>query len=56
MPEKPEEDVGSPGTGLTGGNKLSRRCWESNPGLPEKQPLLLTTESSLWPLLLVFIL
>lgn len=55
-PERPEEDVGSPETRLTGGNNLSCRYWESNLGLLEKQPLLLTTESSPWPFLLVLIL
>ena len=33
---KPEEGVGVPGTGNTGGCKPSCECWESKPGSSER--------------------
>jgi hypothetical protein len=39
--------IGSLGTGVTDGGNLLCGCWESNLGLLEEQPMLLTIESSL---------
>lgn len=36
-----------PGTGVTDGSELPRKCWESNPGSPEEQTMFLTAMSSL---------
>lgn len=33
---------------LTNGCELPFECWESNSGAEEEQPVLLTTQSSLW--------
>ena len=49
-PEKPEEDIGYPETGLTNSCELLCGCWELNSGPLEGHPLLLTAEpSSLQP-------
>jgi hypothetical protein len=45
------EDVRFPETELKDSCKLPCLCWELNPGPLEEQPLLLTTEPSLPPLL-----
>ncbi|XP_052046945.1 exportin-7 isoform X2 [Apodemus sylvaticus] len=45
--EKPEENMSSPGTGITGGCELPYGCWELNRGPPEEQPVLLNAEPSL---------
>ena len=48
--ESPEEGFGFPGTEFTNGFKLPCGCWESNQGLLQEQPVLLTaTELSLQP-------
>lgn len=39
---------------FTDGCKLPRGFWESNPGSPEKQPVLLTAEASFQSLVLFF--
>ena len=46
-PLRSEEGVRSPGTGVTYGCELLRRCWELNTGPQEEQPMLLTSESTL---------
>lgn len=43
-PPKPEESISFPGTGFQG---PSCRCWSSNTGLLEEQPVLLTGKLSL---------
>ena len=46
-PQRPEEGVRSPGTGITEGCELPRGYWELNLGPLEEQPVYLTTEPSL---------
>jgi hypothetical protein len=41
-PQKPEEDVGCPGTGVTGGGELLCECWDTNPGPLKEHPVLST--------------
>jgi hypothetical protein len=49
--KRPEEDVRSPGTGVSGDCEPS--CsWESNPVTPQEQQVLLNAEPSLQPLTL----
>ena len=48
------EGVKSPGTGGTHSCELSCGCWELNLGPLEEQPVLLTIETSLQPLVLWF--
>ena len=47
--QRPDERVGSPGTGAINGYGLSCVCWESNPGPLEDQSVLLPAEPSLQP-------
>lgn len=47
MHVRPEEGVGCTGTGLTDSYGLPHGFWESEPGLLEEQPCLLTDETSL---------
>lgn len=42
-----EKGVGAPGTEVTDGCKLPCRCWVSNPGPLEQQPVLVNAESYL---------
>ena len=51
VPGKSGKDSGSPASGVTDGCELPCGCWESNPGPLEEQPVLLTTEPALQPLL-----
>jgi hypothetical protein len=44
FPQRLEEDIRGPGTGVVDGCELPCGCWESNLGLLEEQPVLLTTE------------
>ena len=46
--QRPEEGTGFPRTGVTNGCEPPRGYWESNPGPLEEQPVLLTTEPSLY--------
>ena len=48
MSREAEEDIRSPGTGITDGCKLLCGYWEVNPG-PLEQLVLFTTEPSLQP-------
>ena len=48
---RPEEGVGSPGTGITDGCEPPCGCWESNPGPLEEQPVLLPTADLSSPIL-----
>lgn len=45
----PEEGIGSHGTTLIDGYELPCGCQELDSGPLEEQPVLLNTESSLWP-------
>jgi hypothetical protein len=45
------EAVDSPGTGVTHGLEPPCGCWELNLGPLQEQPVLLTTEPSLQPLI-----
>jgi len=45
------DGVGCPGTGVTDRHEPPCGCCELNPGLLEEQPVLLTSEPSLQPLL-----
>jgi hypothetical protein len=47
------EGVGCPGTGVTGSCELPHGCWELNPGPLKEQLVLLTTELSPQPLVIV---
>jgi hypothetical protein len=49
VPCRPEELVGSPGTGVMDGCVLSHGCWEMTLGLLQEQ-VLLSTAPSLRPL------
>lgn len=49
IPQRPQEGIGSPGTGITEGCKMPCGCSESNLGLLEKQPVFLTAWPSLQP-------
>lgn len=49
FPQRPEEGVGSPGTGVTDGCQLPCGFWESNPDPQKEQPVLLTAGPSLHP-------
>lgn len=48
MHERPTDvqEVSSPGTAVIDGCKLLCECWESNPGPPQEQQVLLTPEPS----------
>lgn len=48
-PRKPEEDVSSPGTGITDVCKLPCGGWQLMLGLLEEKPVLLIVEPSLYP-------
>lgn len=55
-PRKPEEDIGSPGTWVTGGCEMPCERWKLNPGplqeppmLSAKSPALLVVLSSYFP-------
>ena len=48
-PQMVGEDAESPGTALTDGCELPCGLWESSPGPPQEQPVLLTAESSVSP-------
>lgn len=52
-PQKPEEDLGCPGTVITDGCELLYEYWELNSGPPEGNPMLLTAESYLWAQILI---
>lgn len=54
MPLKSRRGCGSPGTRVIDSCESPRGCWESNLCPMEEQPMLLTTESSLQPLLRFF--
>ena len=41
VPQKPEEDIRFPGTGVTGGFEPPCWCWELNLGTLKEQPVLL---------------
>lgn len=47
-PWRPEEDFGSPRTGVMVGCKPPHGCWESNPGRLAEQLILLTAEPYIW--------
>lgn len=49
VPQNPEEGVRCPGTGVTDSCEPPCRSWEVNPGPPQEQPGVLTTEPSLRP-------
>jgi hypothetical protein len=49
MSREAEEDIRSPGTGITDGSELLWGCWELNTS-PLEEPMLLTREPSLQPL------
>lgn len=49
VPQSPEEGVRCPGTGVTDSCEPPCRSWEVNPGPPQEQLGLLTTEPSLRP-------
>lgn len=49
---RPEEGIGSPGIGLTYCWEIPCGCWELDEGPLEEKPVLLTSETSLCPLLL----
>lgn len=40
-PQRPEEDVGGPGTRVVGGSEPPCQCWELKLSPPEGQPVLL---------------
>ena len=42
-PQRPEEGIRSPGTGVKGGCKPPCECWELNLGPLKKQPVVLLT-------------
>lgn len=46
----PKEGNGSPGTGVTASYETPCGYWEVNPGPPQKQQVLLTSEQPLQPL------
>jgi hypothetical protein len=48
-PRRPEEGVGSSGTGITEACELPCKSWESKPGPPEEEPVLLAHEPFLQP-------
>ena len=52
---RPEEDVGSPETGITNGFESPCECWELNLG-PLQEQMLLMAEPSLQPLPPIYIL
>jgi hypothetical protein len=47
--QRTEEDIGSPGTGVTGGCEPLFGCWESNLGPVQEKQVFLTTELTLQP-------
>ena len=51
-PQRPEEGIGTPGTGVTDNCELPCEYWESNLGLPEEQTVLLNIEPFLHPVLI----
>ena len=51
---RPEGDTGSPRAGVAEGCEILQECWESNPSLLQEQPVSLTIELSLQPLLYLF--
>lgn len=51
-----ERTFRSPATGVTGIGQPLYGCWEQDPGLLEIQPVLLTTEASLPPLVMAFLI
>lgn len=53
-PWRSEVNVGSSGTGVKGDCESPCGYWESNPDLLEEQHVLLTDESSLQPLSMIF--
>jgi hypothetical protein len=48
-PGRAEEGAEVPGIEVTDGYESPRGCWESNWGLLEEQPVMLTTEPPLQP-------
>lgn len=46
-PQKPEQTIGSPVTGVRGGCKAPNMMQDLNPGPLQNQPVLLNTEPSL---------
>lgn len=42
LPQRPDESIGSPLTGVTMGCELPCLFWESNIGPPEEKPVFLT--------------
>ena len=50
-PQRLEEGVRSVSISIIDGCELPCGCWDLNPGLLEEQPVLLTSEPTLQPLL-----
>lgn len=48
-PQRPEQGIGSPDTGVTDTCELPHGCWESNLGSPQEQHMLSTTSPHLQP-------
>lgn len=53
-PRRPEEGIGSPGTGVTDDWESPCGCWESNPVPLVEQQVFLTAQLPLQPVLLTF--
>lgn len=54
-PQKTEEGVDSPGTGVPDGRELPCGCWDLNLDPLQEKPVLVTAETSLQPLQLAII-
>lgn len=54
-PQRPEEDIESPGTGLTDSCKPTCGYWDLNTALLEEQPVLLTLGPYTQPILFSFV-
>lgn len=47
LPQKSQEDIKSPGTGVTDYHESLCKCWELNPGPLQEQQMFLTTKFQL---------
>lgn len=56
VPEEAKEGIRTIGTGVTFSRELPHECWEPNSGLLREQSVLLTTELSLQPPIIIFYL
>lgn len=53
LPGRSEEGVRSSGSGVWDGSEPPHKCWEMNLGPLQKQKMLLTTEPSIAPVILL---